>query len=110
MEYLEFQGGLDWVDDDGEGIALRLVPEMNDAIGKDNPVYRIYIDHPDDAEETETGSLSLASSDLELTSDGSRGQQIVGIRLTAVDGLRPAHTKPRGCRSGSCRSTGLGLG
>lgn len=50
MEYLEFQGRLDWIDDDGEGITLRLIPEMNDAIGIDNPVYRIYIDKPEDAE------------------------------------------------------------
>ena len=50
MEYLEFQGCLNSVDDDGEGITLSFVPNMNDAIGKETPIYRLYIDQPKDAE------------------------------------------------------------
>jgi len=39
----------------------------------------------DDAEESETGNVSLSSSDLEFTFDPNRGQQTVGIRLESVD-------------------------
>ena len=45
----------------------------------------------DDAEESDTGSMSSTSSDLELTVDGTSGEQTVGIRLAEVD-------VPRGAR------------
>ena len=38
---------------------------------------------PDDAEEKPSGSMRLASSDLELTTDGSN-QQVVGLRFTGL--------------------------
>ncbi len=38
----------------------------------------------DDAEESESGAVSLASSDLELTLDGSKGHQTVGMRFNGV--------------------------
>ncbi|UCH82333.1 MAG: hypothetical protein JSW20_06780, partial [Nitrospiraceae bacterium] len=38
----------------------------------------------DDAEERDTGSLSLTSRDLELVVDGSRGAQTVGMRFIAL--------------------------
>jgi len=72
MEYLEFQGGLDCVDDDGEGITLRLVPEINDAIGKDSPVYRIYIDQPEDAEKIGRALVEY-SQHYEIESIGIEG-------------------------------------
>ncbi len=39
----------------------------------------------DDAEERDSGNVSLNSSDLELVEDGSRGAQTVGVRLTGID-------------------------
>lgn len=50
MEYLEFQGELDRIHHDDEGITLRLIPAMSIAIGQDNPIYRIHIDQPEEAE------------------------------------------------------------
>ena len=38
----------------------------------------------DDAEEAATGGVNLNSTDLELVLDGSRGNQIVGMRFTGV--------------------------
>lgn len=39
----------------------------------------------DDAEERDTGLVSLTSSDLELAVDGSRGAQTVGMRFVSVE-------------------------
>lgn len=39
----------------------------------------------DDAEERDTGRVSLTSSDLELVADGSRGAQTVGLRFAGLD-------------------------
>ena len=39
----------------------------------------------DDAEESDSGSMSLTSSDLELVSDKSRGNQTVGLRFKGID-------------------------
>ncbi len=39
----------------------------------------------DDAEESDVGAVSLGSSDLELTEDGVRGEQLIGIRFTDVN-------------------------
>ncbi len=38
----------------------------------------------DDAEESVTGSVKITSSDLELTEDGSRGEQQIGLRFTDI--------------------------
>lgn len=39
----------------------------------------------DDSEESSSGSVGLTSSDLEMVSDGSRGDQTIGLRFTGVD-------------------------
>ena len=39
----------------------------------------------DDAEERPSGSVTLTSSDLELTHDGSNQQQVVGMRFTGLN-------------------------
>ncbi|NNC42741.1 MAG: hypothetical protein HKO03_05840, partial [Acidimicrobiia bacterium] len=38
----------------------------------------------DDAEESTSGSMKITSSDLELTEDGSRGEQQIGLRFTDI--------------------------
>ena len=38
----------------------------------------------DDAEESAAGVMSLASTDIELVADGSKGNQIIGLRFTGV--------------------------
>lgn len=38
----------------------------------------------DDAEESSVGVMSLASTDLELVADGSKGNQVIGMRFTGI--------------------------
>jgi hypothetical protein len=69
VEYLEFQGGLESIDDDGEGITLRFVPEMSNAVGKESPVFRVYIDQPENAEDVGKALVNY-SANYEVESIG----------------------------------------
>lgn len=53
--------------------------------GEEQNVEAAVVSSSDDAEERATGSVSLTSSDLELTTDSGRGVQTVGMRFGSVD-------------------------
>ena len=48
------------------------------------PITGVIADSADDAEESATGAMSLASTDLELVNDGALGNQIVGLRFSQL--------------------------
>jgi len=84
MEYLEFQGGLKCVDDDGEGITLRFIPEVNDSIGMEKPIYRIYIDQPEDAEEVGKKLVNY-SENYEVESVGIENNKKVEVYFFDIE-------------------------
>jgi hypothetical protein len=70
--------------DDGELTAYdELTITVNEAGGQVTTLEVRVADKKDDAEESESGSMHLSSSDLNLGYD--RGNETVGVRFTAVD-------------------------
>ena len=65
-------------------LSTHFIPAGN-ALGADFSLDVRIISSTDDAEESSTGSMYLNSTDLELVIDGSRGEQMVGLRFTGVN-------------------------
>ena len=79
---------LEWVDADGDGVGDNRDAFPNDSTrwlpGGAQAIDVRVSTSTDDAEEKPSGAISLSSSDLELTTDGSQ-VQLVGMRFTGLN-------------------------
>jgi hypothetical protein len=81
---------LPWLVTLGAAVACAPEPGQDEALGQwrgavVGAVEVRVASRPNDAEESNSGRMSLNSTDMELVNDGSRGAQLVGLRFTGID-------------------------